>query len=369
MNAMRIPPAAPGAARTGGKRPRGAPAARAVAEGAAAAGGAGLLSREALAALVAALRAHPSIRGKLDIAESCAALGLGPVAPGLPGDDCAVLPTSEGFDLFAAEGFINAFVAADPWFAGWCGVMVNVSDVLAMGGRPVAVTDAVWAPDAASAAPLLAGLRAAAAAYGVPVVGGHTNLRSAGLQLAVSILGRARALVASFDARPGDLLIAAVDHRGGYRAPFDNWCAALDRSPAELRAQMAILPELAEAGLLRAGKDISQGGIAGTAVMLAECSGIGFEIEPAAIPLPEGVPLDRWLRSFPSFGFLLSVAPEAANAVCARFAAEGVEAAAIGRAVPGHCVAFTAACGSAVPFWDYRETPYLGLAPPETADA
>ena len=43
--------------------------------------------------------------------------------------------------------------AAEPWFAGYCGVMVNLSDVAAMGGRPVAVVDALWAEDDASAAP------------------------------------------------------------------------------------------------------------------------------------------------------------------------------------------------------------------------
>ena len=47
----------------------------------------------------------------------------------------------------------------------------------------------VWAPDAASAEPLLAGLRDAATAYGVPIVGGHTNLRSDRSQLAVAVLG------------------------------------------------------------------------------------------------------------------------------------------------------------------------------------
>ena len=52
------------------------------------------------------------------------------------GDDCAAIPDGDGFLLFAIEGFMNEFVARDPWFAGWCGVMVNVSDIAAMGGGP-----------------------------------------------------------------------------------------------------------------------------------------------------------------------------------------------------------------------------------------
>jgi selenophosphate synthase len=52
------------------------------------------------------------------------------------GDDCAAIPDGDGYLLFAIEGFINDFVEQQPWFAGYCGVMVNVSDIYAMGGRP-----------------------------------------------------------------------------------------------------------------------------------------------------------------------------------------------------------------------------------------
>src|SRR5690606_1601163 len=139
------------------------------------------------------------------------------------GDDCAAIPDGDGFQLLAIEGFIQTFVERDPWFAGWCGVMVNVSDIYAMGGRPVAVVDAVWGRDGDALQPLLAGIAAASHAYGVPVVGGHSNARSSGEQLAVAILGRAKRLLSSFDAQPGDVLVAAIDLRGAYREPFPHW--------------------------------------------------------------------------------------------------------------------------------------------------
>ena len=97
--------------------------------------------------------------------------------------------------------------------------------------------------------------------------------------------------------------------RGAYREPFDNWQAALEAPPERLRADLALLPEVAERGLARAAKDISQGGIPGTAAMLAESSGVAIDIDLDAIELPAGVALERWLKTFPSFGFLLSVAP------------------------------------------------------------
>jgi hypothetical protein len=307
------------------------------------------------------LREHPSTRGKLDIADSTATLGLSADSDGQPGDDCAVLPTASGYDLFACEGFINGFVQADPWFAGWCGVMVNISDILSMGGRPRCVTNAIWAPSAEAAQPVLAGMKAAAQAYDVPIVGGHTNLRTEALQLSVSILGHAKTVISSFTARPGDTLICAVDLRGSYREPFDNWNAALTTPPAVLRDCLSILPELAEADLVRAGKDISQGGIAGTALMLAEASGVAIDIQTEALPIPAGVDLARWLRSFPSFGFLLAARPENVDAICAAFARHGIAAAACGDVSDGSAVSFTSREESAL-FWDHARTPYLNLS-------
>lgn len=315
-----------------------------------------------LASLAADLAAHPSIRSKLAIAETTRLLSLHQNSPGRPGDDAAAVARPEGgWDLLAGEGFMPGFVADDPWFAGWCGVMVNLSDIAAMGGRATGLLDAVWAPDAAAVAPVLRGMRDAADAYGVPILGGHTNLNSPALNLAVSVTGRAHRLISSFNARAGDLLIAAIDHRGAYRN-FDNFCAALDAPHDRLRRDLALLPELAEAGLADAGKDISQGGIVGTALMLAECSDCGFAIDLDAIPRPAGVAMDRWLRSFPSFGFLLSVRPEHSEAVCARFLARDIATAIIGQATPGSRIELHAD-GETALFWDHRAQPYLSLTP------
>lgn len=144
-------------------------------------------------------------------------------------------------------------------------------------------------------------------------------------------------------------------------AKLDNWCAALDAPHERLRRDDEILPELAEAGLVDAGKDISQGGIVGTALMLAESSRCGFDIALADIPRPQGVQLERWLRSFPSFGFVLSVRPERANEVCSVFAARGIAAAAIGHATDSSRIELTSG-GARATFWDYAAAPYIALA-------
>ena len=328
-----------------------------------------ITTQAGLTALTTGLAAGRGVTGKTDIAATIAALGLHADAAGRPGDDCAALPDGHGgWTLFAGEGFIPGFVNADPWFAGWCGVMVNISDVLAMGGRPTAVVNAIWAPDAVAAGPVLQGMAAASHAYGVPIVGGHSNLGASELNLSVSVLGHATHLMTSFDAVPGDVLICAVDHRGSYRAPFDNWQAALDAPHHRLRNDAALMAELAATGDVNACKDISQAGIPGTALMLAECSGVGIDIDVASIPLPGGVACDRWLRSFPSFGFLMTVAPEKVAGVVGTFTKSDISAAVIGSVNAG-CKVTLSAHGHSETFWDYAQTPYMTLSPAEHAHA
>ncbi|WP_310415451.1 sll0787 family AIR synthase-like protein [Chamaesiphon sp. OTE_8_metabat_110] len=228
----------------------------------------------------------------------------------LLGDDCAAIPDGDGYLLLATEGMMPDFVSSDPWFAGWSAVMVNVSDIYAMGGRPIAVVDTLWSQDAAISQSLLAGMSAAARAYGVPIVGGHTNGRSEYNALSVAILGRAQQLISSFTAQPGDRLVMAIDLRGKSHPKYPFWNAATETAPIRLCADLELLPKLAENGLCAAGKDISMGGIIGTTLMLLETSKCGAVLDLDAIPRPPEISVDRWLVSFPSYGFLLSVHPE-----------------------------------------------------------
>jgi AIR synthase-related protein len=318
-----------------------------------------MIGSPAISALAERLRQSSGLAAKSDIAAVARSLGLSGADAIAVGDDCAAIPDGDGYLLFAIEGFMNEFVAADPWFAGWCGAMVNISDIAAMGGRPIAIVNAIWANGEDHAAPVLAGLKQAAQAYNVPVVGGHTNVRTDRGQLSVAILGRARKLLTSFDAEAGDVLIAAVDLRGRYREPFSNWEAATDAPPARLRGDLELLPDIAEAGLSCAAKDISQGGVVGTAAMLAECSGVAIDIDLRSIPKPADVALERWLLTFPSFGYLLAVKPWNAADVIARFTARNIASAAIGTV--SHGTRVTISDGAATEtIWDFAKAPLIG---------
>ncbi|MDY0963020.1 MULTISPECIES: sll0787 family AIR synthase-like protein [Massilia] len=314
-----------------------------------------------LEALAESLRASPGFAHKRDIEGVLPALrGAAPSGVAI-GDDCAAIPDGDGYLLFAIEGFLNQFVEREPWFAGYCGVMVNVSDIYAMGGRPTAVVDALWSRGGEAATPVLEGMAAASFAYGVPIVGGHSNRRTDREQLSVAIVGRARRLLTSFDARPGQHLVAAIDLRGRFQEPYAYWNASVGASPERLRADLEILPTLAEDGLAMAAKDISMAGVVGTALMLLECSGIGAVIDVDLVPRPDGVDLERWLGVFPSYGFLLGVDDAHLDAVLARFAARGIACAAIGRTEAGSAVTLRRGA-ERVALWDFEQEAFIGCS-------
>jgi AIR synthase-related protein len=271
-------------------------------------------------------------------------------APVRVGDDCAAIPDGDGYLLVAIEGMSPAFVKSSPRAAGFCSVLVNASDVYSMGGRPLAVVDALFDTGTDVAPLILDGMQRAASTFGIPVVGGHTNLRSPYVALAVAIVGRARALITSFDARAGDDLVMAVDLRGKMLENNPFWDAT-DAPAARLREDFAVLPALAEAGLVRAGKDISMGGLLGTLLMLIESSGVGAVLDVERVPRPTDVSLERWLTAFPSFGFVFAAEPAKTERVLASFAARGLSAARVGAIDASRKLSLSSREGSAL-FWD-----------------
>ena len=255
---------------------------------------------------------------------------LGPLLSGLHlggagfvGDDGAPVP---GTDLVAAcDAILPAMVERDPEWAGWCSVLVNVNDLSAMGASPIGLLDALGARDASFAARVLSGLRKASAAYGVPVLGGHTQL-GVPAALSVTALGRAEAPVPGGGGRPGHEVRLMADLAGGWRRGYTGkqWDSTTMRSADELRDQQTLVARMNPA----AAKDVSMAGTIGTLGMLAEASGCGAELDVAAIPRPADALLADWLSCFPGFAMITADGPD--------------------RAVPPHGPVSSSVCGELV---------------------
>ncbi|MFJ4632302.1 MSMEG_0567/sll0787 family protein [Streptomyces sp. NPDC088847] len=229
-----------------------------------------------------------------------------PAPPGFIGDDGAPVP---GTDVIAAcDAIVPSMVERDPEWAGWCAVLVNVNDLAAMGASPVGLLDALGARDAAHAALVLAGLTRAARAYGVPVLGGHTQL-GVPAALSVTALGRTDRPVPGGGGRPGHAVRLTADLGGRWRSGYRGrqWDSTTRRRTDELRTMTRAVAIARPA----AAKDVSMAGIAGTLGMLAEASGCGAVLDVGAVPRPTGAAMGDWLTCFPGFAMLTADEPHA----------------------------------------------------------
>ncbi|WP_426502700.1 MSMEG_0567/sll0787 family protein [Dactylosporangium sp. McL0621] len=242
--------------------------------------------------------------------------GLRPGGSGFVGDDGAPVP---GTDLIAAcDAIIPSMVERDPHWAGWCAVLVNVNDLAAMGAAPVGLLNAIGARDAALAGRILGGLREASARYGIPILGGHTQL-GVPAALSATALGRTGHPVPGGGGRPGQQVRLTADLGGQWRPGYHGrqWDSTSTRDSSQLRAMLGVVAQARPS----AAKDVSMAGIGGTLGMLAEASGCGAVLDVARVPRPAGATMGDWLTCFPGFAMLTT--DHAASAVPAAGPAVG----------------------------------------------
>jgi thiamine-monophosphate kinase len=113
------------------------------------------------------------------------------------GDDCAVLPAGEGELLFSTdllmEGVHFLRSESSPEDVGWKAAAVNLSDIAAMGGKPVATFLSIALPRDAQgewAERFIEGYRQISSQYDVPLLGGDTTSSLRDIAVNVGILGR-----------------------------------------------------------------------------------------------------------------------------------------------------------------------------------
>ncbi|HOI58887.1 MULTISPECIES: methanogenesis marker 2 protein [unclassified Methanoculleus] len=254
------------------------------------------------------------------------------------GEDAAVIRhNSEDALLLAADGIWSRLMEADPFWAGYCAVLVNVHDIAAMGGRPVAMVDILSVTNDVIRDEVTRGMVAASTQFGVPIVGGHLHPETPYSVVDVAILGTAQMdqIIFSDTAEEGDRVVAAIDLNGRVHPSCSfNWDSVTMKSAEEVRAQIRVMEDLGKEHLVTAGKDISNPGVIGTLGMLLEVSGKGAVIDLEAIPRPDlsaiGLPFEQWVRMYPGMGFILTVKEENVQEVCRRFTDVGIAAAPIG---------------------------------------
>ena len=255
------------------------------------------------------------------------------------GEDAAIIDYRDDEALLlAADGIWDKLMRVDPEWSGYCAILVNVHDIAAMGGRPLGMVDIFSSSSSEITQKVLKGMKLGVEKFGVPIVGGHIHPDTPYTALDVAILGAVRkdSIIYSSTAKPGDDVVLGIDLDGRIHPSCDlNWDTTFLKDTATVRHQVKVMVELGEKKLLTAGKDVSNPGILGTLGMILEVSGAGADVELDAIPKPASVAFDHWLRMYPGMGFIVTCKPENTQKVLRTFADHKLNAAKIGKIVPG----------------------------------
>lgn len=281
-----------------------------------------------LRAIAAAVRAHPGLTSKAAIGLVSEVLGPSDWMAG-PGDDGAVVPTTQGRVVACGEALWPPFVARDPRGAGFAAVLTNVNDLAAMGAVPLGIVDTIVADDD-TARSVLQGIRHACELYDVQILGGHLTRHDGEPAVSAFGVGEVDTPLSVTRAAPGQDLVVAAATDGRMRADFP-FFPAFEQRGTRSAGDVAVLAELARSGAAVAAKDISMAGLVGSLAMLLEWGPLGVTLDLDATPAPEGVDPIAWLTCFPSFGFLLCVPQGRAGDAVEPFLRRGIAAAVVGR--------------------------------------
>ena len=226
------------------------------------------------------------------------------------GDDASAIDIGNGkLLLLAADGMWGKLMEADPHWAGYCSVLVNVNDIAAMGGKPLAMVNVLAISNEEIANEVMEGIKEGVKKFGIPMVGGHVHPDTPYDALDVSIAGIINKgdEITSCDAKVGDKIIVGIDLDGRQHPKFKlNWDTTTHKTPELVQAQIVAMNTIAKKQLVTAGKDISNPGILGTLGMLLEASDVGAKVKLDEIPRNETVGWIEWLKLYPGAGFVLT---------------------------------------------------------------
>ena len=250
------------------------------------------------------------------------------------GDDASAIDIGDNqVVLLAADGIWGDLMNVDPYWAGYCAVLVNVNDIAAMGGKPIAMVNIMAVDNEEIYDKILSGIVDGCRKFNVPMVGGHLHPDAEYNSLDVAIVGIASkdSLITSSGASVGDKVLVAIDTDGRqYPGIPLNWDTTYEKDEKLVRDQIKIMQKIAEEHLPSAGKDISNPGTLGTLEMLLESSSVGASVELEKIPRNEDVDWDMWLRAYPGAAFVMTAPEENVQAIIDTLSPYSFEVAVIG---------------------------------------
>jgi selenide,water dikinase len=212
-------------------------------------------------------------------------------------DDAAVYQLNETQALIATTDFFMPIVD-DPFDFGRIAATNAISDVYAMGGRPILALALVGMPinvlSTATIGRVLEGGAAVCRAAGIPVAGGHSIDSVEAIYGLVALgLVHPQRVKRNADARAGDVLVLGKPLGVGVMSAALKKGALDAAGYADMIATTTRLntpgPDLAEIDGVHAMTDVTGFGLAGHALEMARGAGCEVQLDWAAVPLLAGV--------------------------------------------------------------------------------
>ena len=208
-------------------------------------------------------------------------------------DDAGVYRLDRHRALVQTVDFFTPIVD-DPFSYGQIAAANSLSDIFAMGGRPLTALNIIGFPAdlirPRVISSILRGGMAKAAEVGCALVGGHSIRNPEPIYgLAVTGIVDLRHVTTNATARPGDLLvltkplgtgIATTAIKRGFAS------RALQKKIVDLMSKInTVGAELAELRLVRAATDVTGYGLMGHLISLCRASRVSADVDPTAVPM------------------------------------------------------------------------------------
>ena len=208
-------------------------------------------------------------------------------------DDAGVYRLDRHRALVQTVDFFTPIVD-DPFSYGQIAAANSLSDIFAMGGRPLTALNIIGFPAdlirPRVISSILRGGMAKAAEVGCALVGGHSIRNPEPIYgLAVTGIVDLRHVTTNANARPGDLLvltkplgtgIATTAIKRGFAS------RALQKKIVDLMSKInTVGAELAELRLVRAATDVTGYGLMGHLISLCRASRVSADVDPTAVPM------------------------------------------------------------------------------------
>jgi selenide,water dikinase len=208
-------------------------------------------------------------------------------------DDAGVYRLDRHRALVQTVDFFTPIVD-DPFSYGQIAAANSLSDIFAMGGRPLTALNIVGFPTdlvrPRVISSILRGGLAKAAEVGCVIIGGHSIRNPEPIYgLAVTGVVDVRHVTTNANARPGDLLVLTKPLGTGIATTAIKRGIAsrsLRKNVVALMSKInAVGADVAELRLVRAATDITGYGLIGHLVSLCRASRVSADVNPAAVPM------------------------------------------------------------------------------------